>query len=262
MNKFYLLLAVLILFVISFSGFFGFVEAQSTAITKSHTMNDVRFDGKWTFTQEWKASALEEIRTDTGYIYVRTAHQDEFIYVMLDAVFDNTLDSKKDWAMVCFNTIYENTTFTVNKFCFKSMLNDKEPITFEGNGESENFRIVDNHPDYIGVGTSSDENDRYSDTPHASYEFRIPLELLQRSYQYNFLIGVYDSSKSQLYTWPDNIDEDLINEIPSTEKWGIIYSPDKSLPEYELPLFVLASAILPIILATSIYRKNLFSLYK
>ncbi len=80
MTKKILLFSVMTL--VLFSGLVQFAFAQETMITKSDNMNDVIFDGKWTFYEEWKASALEIISTENGSIYLRTAHQDNFIYIL------------------------------------------------------------------------------------------------------------------------------------------------------------------------------------
>jgi len=58
--------------------------AQSTIpITKSDYMDKVEFDGRWTFLSEWKPSSHTDL-VDPGHMVIRTAHQDNYIYVMLD----------------------------------------------------------------------------------------------------------------------------------------------------------------------------------
>ena len=240
-----------------------FSYAQSIPITISGQMDKVVFDGKWTFQTEWKASSWDTIDTESGLIHIRTAHQENYIYVMIDAVADTTVNKNKDSAMVCFDT--ENNQSSSpddNDYCFFVKLADKEQITLRGSNADGQLKIVQNHDGLIAIGGSSDENDRYSKVPHASYEFRIPLDLLQRSDRYGFFLAIFDFDKSETSTWPSGLKIDSEFKVPSPQEWGSIYSPDKSLPEYELPLFVLAAAILPIILVTSKYRKNLFSLYK
>jgi len=64
---------------------------------------------------------------------------------------------------------------------------------------------------------------------------------------YGFYVGVFDHSKSQTFTFPSEIDFEN-SDIPSPAKWGIIYSPDKSLPEYDLPILVLLLGTFSIIL--------------
>jgi len=48
------------------------------------------------------------------------------------------------------------------------------------------------------------------------------------------------------YTWSSEIISEN-SKIPSPAKWGIIYSPDKTLPENELPMLVLVIGIFLII---------------
>jgi len=100
----------------------------------------------------------------------------------------------------------------------------------------------------VFVGGISDQNDRYSKVPHPSYEFKIPVELLGRYDRYGFFVGVYHSEEHSSYTWPENINVDLSLELPSPSKWGVIFSPDKSLPEYPVPILVFGLTVMTVIL--------------
>jgi len=223
------------------------VYAQSTIpITKSDSMDKVEFDGRWTFTKEWKKSSHNDI-FDPGHIVIRTAHQDNYIYVMLDALADTTIDKTKDNAMVCFDAKSEQSVKPdSNDYCFKIRLGSNKAFTLQGSDSGE-FKPAGNHKDLIAVGGTSDENDRYTDVPHPTYEFRIPIELLERTNTYGIYLQVFDYSNATTYSWPSGI---IIEnpEIPSPAKWGIIYSPDKSLPEYDLPIVVLLLGTFSIIL--------------
>ena len=54
-------------------------------ITISPSMDKVNFDGKWTFFWEWKQTSLNTISYNDGtQIQLRTAHQGNFIYVLID----------------------------------------------------------------------------------------------------------------------------------------------------------------------------------
>jgi len=107
-------------------------------ITHSMRMNGVIFDGKWTFTTEWKASSLDR----AGPIYIRSAHLENYIYILLDVVSDTTIDKNKDSAMVCFDS--ENNQSPSpddDDYCFFVKLADKEPITLCGFGSIFFFRL-------------------------------------------------------------------------------------------------------------------------
>ena len=253
-----------------FSNLFSSVHAQSIPITKSEAMRDVNFDGKWSFFYEWKPTSLTEVTTESGTVYIRTAHYENYIYILIDVVADKTINNNEDYALVCFDSKYDKSTLPdTNDYCFSTNLTSvtllnifrEKPITLRGSVDGT-LEIIENHKDLIALGTVSDDNDRYTPIPHISYEFRIPLDVLGRSDMYGFFLSVFDSDTSTTYTWPPKLQLAADSKVPSPQEWGILYSPDKSLPEYELPLFVLAFEILPIILATSKYRKNLFSLYK
>ena len=165
-----------------------FAYAQSIPITISGSMDKVIFDGQWTFTTEWKQSSLDEITTDSGIIYLRSAHQDNFIYILLDVVPDNTIDTNEDEAVVCFDTKNDkNIKPDENDFCFMIKLGSNKAVTLQGNDSGE-LVVVKNHADLIGIGDISSVNDRYSKEPHPAYEFRIPIELLERIDQYGFYV--------------------------------------------------------------------------
>jgi len=234
---------------------------QSIPITLSLEIDEVVFDGKWTISKEWKASSLENI--PGGQIYLRSAHLDNFIYILIDAVSDSTLDNLEDNAVVCFDAKNEQSSKPdSNDYCFIAKLGTDKAVTLQGSEDSGEFIVVENHDDLISIGGISDENDRYSKVPHASYEFRIPIKLLERNDVYGFYVGVYDHSKSQTFTWPSEINPEN-SEIPSPAKWGIIYSPDKSLPEYDLPILVLLLGTFSIILFSWKNKKlNLFYIHR
>lgn len=235
MKRKFIFSLVLGLFVSSL--FFPSAIAQEIPISISGAMDKVIFDGKWTFEIEWKNSSQDRLGDD---IALRSAHQDNFIYIMFDVVQDKTFDNNKDSAIVCFDTKNDqNVTPDENDYCFMAKLGSNKPVTLQGSAESGEFEIIENHKDLIAIGGISDENDRYSKVPHTSYEFKIPLELLERKDIYGFYVGVFDFAESQTFTWPREIILDSNSDIPSPSKWGIIYSPDKSLPEYDLPIVVL-----------------------
>jgi len=235
-------------------------HGQSIPITISDKMNEVVFDGKWTFVKEWKASSEDSI-TQSSSIYLRSAHQDNFIYILIEAVSDTSIDNQEDYAVICFDTKNNQSPEPDdNDYCFIAKLGTNKAVTLQGSEESGEFKVVKNHVDLISVGGVSDENDRYSKVPHASYEFRIPIELLERTDVYGFYAAVYDHTKSQTFTWPAEINPKN-SDIPSPAKWGIIYSPDKSLPEYDLPILVLILGSLSAIILSSKNKKlNLFYL--
>jgi len=235
--------------------------AQSIPITISESMDKVIFDGQWTFTQEWKQSSYDEIKTDSGIIYLRSAHQDNFIYILLDVVPDKTIDNDEDWGIICFDTKNDkNIKPDENDFCFMIKLGSNKAVTLQGN-DSEEFVIVKNHDDLIGIGDISSVNDRYSKEPHPAYEFRIPIELLERTDHYGFYVGVFDFTKSEVYTWPPEIDLEN-SDIPSPNTWGLIYSPDKSLPEYDLPILVLILGSMGVVLLSLKRKQNLLYPYR
>ena len=79
----------------------------------------------------------------------------------------------------------------------------------------------------IVIGGTSGENDRYLKTPHAAYEFRIPLEQIGFEDNYGFFMQVFDGKTVMAY--PNEHSGTYPQKIPSPERWGMIISPDRSI---------------------------------
>lgn len=232
---------VLFLILISLGSFYTFEAfAEPIKITQSFFSDDLIFDGKWTHEYEWKPTSWNHISDSTSTLNIRTAHQEEFIYVLLDYV---VLDNKKhqnDYAIFCIdgdNAKLEG--ITGDEFCFKLFMNSNEPETYllETKNNSVIKKIIENHDDLIAISDLSDENDRYSKIPHPTYEFRIPIELFGRSNNYGVFISIYDAENNKTLIWPSDIKNS--EEISSPKIWGDMFSPDNSLPEFPFPLFII-----------------------
>ncbi|WP_299292837.1 hypothetical protein [Nitrosopumilus sp.] len=208
-------------------------DSEQILITKSLAMKDIIFDGKWTNLNEWKQSSHNHISYDNEMnFHLRTAHQDGFFYVFIDTIGDKTLDKNSDRATVCIDGKNEkNLIADQNDYCFSVAFGQKQGRIFQGDSIIKlngNFQRIHNIENFIALSNVSDENDRYSKTPHSSYEFKIPLDLLERSDNYGFYVSVYDSSINAYYSWPTEIHREY-NAIPSPKSWGNLISPDKSM---------------------------------
>ena len=240
-EKIFLILLILILYI-------PVAYAQTIPITISSSMKNVIFDGKWTFLSEWKESSLTEMDgTDSGSIYLRTAHVGNYIYVMIDAVGVTHFEKNADRAIVCFDGKNDKAMIAdADDYCVFATLGQNSTSVLQGGsllGANSNFKKILTSDDFIGIGNISDENDRYSNTPHQSYEFRIPIDVMGRSNMYGFYAALYDTRENKIYSWP-SMTYDSPLKIPSPNNWGEIVSPDKTLPEFELPLFALFPAFL------------------
>src|SRR5690349_1904192 len=97
--KKYFVLIALVLFSTQIAA-----ATEPIPITLSGNMDKVIFDGKWTQLYEWKESTLTTLSYDDGtLIQLRTAHQNNFIYVLVDAVSMTHFNKGSDTAMVCFD---------------------------------------------------------------------------------------------------------------------------------------------------------------
>lgn len=217
-------------------------------ITKSTDMEDVIFDGKWTFGTEWKKSSSESIMYDDGkQIFLRTAHYEDYIYIMINFVNDHSLDINSDKATVCFDPNNKRELKpTENDFCFSVTLGKSTGQTFSGESNLVNkgfLKKVNNFEGFVAVADSSDENDRYNNIPHSTYEFKIPIDQIGRTDNYGFFFSVFEASSNKFYTWPKDIRENIF-DFPSPQKWGIIVSPDKSLPELPWNIVIFISFLI------------------
>jgi len=255
--KLKLLFLCLISLTITMSFQDAFSELEPILITISPSMERVVFDGKWTNFSEWKQSSHNGYYFDNGEItiHLRTAHLGDYIYVFIDPVNDLTLDDNKDQATICLDgENNKNKLYDSNDFCFSVSLGNTKGSTFQGkliNKSTSQMQKIPNHKNYVSVSSVSDENDRYSKTVHPSYEFKIPIELLERSDNYGFYFSVYDASLDKIYSWPEDPTVINLDDIPSPSKWGDIISPDKSLPEMNFPIFVFSILIFTVIMIHS-----------
>ena len=228
-------------------------------ISISSNLDKVVFDGKWTDSNEWKQSSYNRLYFDDGTeIHLRTAHQNNFIYVQIDFATDMIIDKGEDSAVICFDTMNDKTLLPqLDDYCFSTTINGKNSFTYQGNSIpaiNGYFTKIPNDENFIAIGSVSDKHDRYNKTPHTSYEFKIPLELLGRSNNYGFYVSVFDAHSQTHYSWPLKTEKQSLTSISSPSKWGDLISPDKSLPEFDLPL--LAFLLMPSLLTLIIFSKS------
>jgi len=236
-----------------------YAETEPIMISESQEMKEVIFDGKWTFFTEWKPSSWNEISYDDGTkIHLRTAHHENFIYVLVDVVSDISNDKGMDKATICFDGLNNKSDFPdENDYCFTVALGNKNGSVFQGYSHlvlKGNMAKISNPEGYIAASSISDENDRYSSVPHSSYEFRIPIDMFGRSNNYGFFLSVYDSNLEKFYNWPSDLKRENFFSLPSPKFWGDLVSPDNSIPEFKWPLATILPAIVAIILITKFNR--------
>jgi len=224
---------IIIFSIIIFSTGNAFAS-EPILITISSHLNKVIFDGKWTSELEWKASSLDTLSyDDNSEIQLRTAFQDGYIYVFLDVISDTIIDKGADNALICFDGKNDKTRIpSFDDYCFSTSLSRKISFDYQGGGIlglNGHFQKIPNPENYIAIGNVSDENDRYSKIPHVSYEFRIPIDILERSDNYGFYIAVFEANSNVIYSWPTEVHQSRIFTIPSPSVWGDIISPDKSM---------------------------------
>lgn len=249
------------LFLLIISGFGIAYAFEPIPITVSGTTDKIIFDGKWTHEFEWKASSLNTYSyDDETQIVLRSAHQGDFVYIFLDAISDYYLDELDDHAVICFDTKNDKTTVpNSDDYCFMTWLEGKDSYIYTGNETSSDgnyFNKIPNPVDFVGISAISDTNDRYTSIPHPSYEFRIPTDLIGRESVYGFYFLVYDGHLKKAYTYPENTELENLDTVPNPDVWGEIYSPDKSLPEFDLPILSLSLSTILIVYLTQVKMRN------
>lgn len=235
-----------IILLLTSSGFSLAFAYEQIPITFSGKMNEVQFDGKWSFDTEWKQSSLNNYHFNDGntLVILRTAHQDKYVYIFVDMINDEVIDGGGDRAAVCFDTSNDKTAVpNDDDYCFDAILGSGQGNTYGGDGND--FQQIPNHSDFVGLSAPSDVNDRYSGVSHPGYEFRIPTDLIGRSHVYGFYFEVFDKDTNKLYTYPENN-----STMQNPASWGEIYSPDRSLPEFDLPMIMLLPLLGLVIIIT------------
>jgi hypothetical protein len=229
--------------------------AEQILITFRSDGDETIFDGKWTFLQEWKSTSENVLEFDDGSkLSVKTGHDRNNLYVLLDFISDHTFSKSADFGIVCIDSKSDKEDKPESDdYCFFITLGSKNPITLQGGSilaNSNYLMKIENNPRLVAVGGISDENDRYSVIPHTTYEFKIPVEVFGSSDIYGFYVAVYDANTNLVYTWPQNISIEKFPYIPSQSKWGELISPDKSLPEFQLPILALLPALFIVLYLT------------
>ena len=201
-------------------------------VTISSTLHNVQFDGGWTFTSEWKSSSYDELLFDDDKLVLRTAHEDGFFYIMVNYLTDFTYDHIADHAIVCFDGYDTSSIADETDWCYTVSRNSGNGHTLQGGSpifQTSHFNLVKNHPDFMAYGGMSGKNDPYVNRPHATYEFRIPIEQIGFQDEYGFFVQVFDGN--DVKTYPKEFSGKYPQKIPSPTKWGKIISPDRSITE-------------------------------
>lgn len=216
---------------------------------------EIVFDGKWTDTTEWKKSTEKIVMQDGKQLFViRIAHDYDDLFVFLDVVSDDVNNAKADKAIICIDSINDKDKKPQgDDYCFQTSLGGNT-FTFVGGADTATtgfFRQVENHDLLIAISSMSDESDRYSKKSHVSYEFKIPLDVIGRSDNYGFYVGILDGQNNEIMSWPQNIERGTYPFIPRPELWGELISPDRSLPEFGFPILF---AVVGLIVVAAVSR--------
>ena len=251
-----ILISVMVLIGLLWLGFIvneTFAE-ESILVTESDAVRDL--DGKWTFISEWKESAYTGLSyKNGGKIILRTAHDNNYIYVLVDHLGDTSPNKGEDRATICLNS--KNKNPEKDDYCFILTLGRLNPIVLQESSSSivkSNFKRIF-ETEFEGMSNIT-LTDRYSIVPHVTYEFKIPIDLVGRSNEYRFYVAVYESEGNYVLTWPKYIILKNNSTIPPSVNWGTMISPDNSLPEFHFVYFVfLIPFLMILVLRTQRWHK-------
>ncbi|MEX0765039.1 MAG: hypothetical protein WEC35_02460 [Nitrosopumilaceae archaeon] len=227
-------------------------------VTLGTNLDKIIFDGKWTFIQEWKGSSENVIKFDDEHAFsIRTAHDYENLYVFIDFITDTSIEKFSDRAILCLDSMANKSSVPdIDDYCFSISVGSTNPVVLQGGdklGQTGFFKKIPTESNIITVGGISDTSDRYSNTPHTSYEFKIPVEIIGRHDVYGFYIMVIDAKTGNIYSWPQNVIGSSYQNIPSPDKWGLMISPDKSIPEFGFaPIWQLAIMMIIVFIISKI----------
>lgn len=241
---------------------FPIVFAEEIFITYTDADSEIVIDGLWSHSHEWKKSSETKIQEDAlNQLVIRSAHNYEKIFVLVDVVIDESKNILQDKSIICFESKTQQNNLSNPTYCFE-ILFDGIVTTLMKNPESPNsqFTKIENHDDTKAISGISNQYDRYSKTPHVSYEFQIPIDVIGRSDVYAFYAEVYDAETNLQMLWPSNL-ENTTASLTNSESWGEMISPDKSIPEFSSPLiiFVVLVSTMIIMQFKTKFSRNLFS---
>jgi len=224
-------------------------------ITFSEQTNEIILDGIWTDRTEWKTSSEDVIIIDDDNRFaIRSAHDRNNIFLLIDFITDQKI-SNSDKMILCIGPANLDSEINVKEYCFtlKFNSNNLNIIELQKNEQKINYVEVKNELDVEAKSGVSNLHNRYSKIPHTSYELKIPVDKIGRDNVYNFYLKLYDADTNRYFTWPNNMEKDN-SDIPLIEKWGKLVSPDKTIPEFGIPMTILMITITSIIISTKIFR--------
>ncbi|MEM2760586.1 MAG: hypothetical protein QXU32_02720 [Nitrososphaerales archaeon] len=245
-----------------------------------NTFSIPTIDGAWTTEFEWVAAKGWYIHYDnSGEMILKTTHDTEYIYVLLELISDEVRNDK-DMALICFDTKADGGDAPQeDDYCFIVYMSG---TTLVERGNSVDYDEIPITDGIIMKGGMSADKSPYYVEPHTSFEFRIPVDIIGPSERYGFYALVLNADTGSIsdedqeephvvptcgiqYDWPGEYGEQGLISDPNClrappSKWGTLVSPTGTIPEFPMPVIVLTS-----ILATTILiarRKNIMNYWR
>lgn len=209
----------------------GLAQAQEQSVTCWTLMNPVTMDGKWTNPQEWTDASESRMVPQlwNGTAYVRTKHDADYVYVLVDYISDTILGAG-DYCTLRFDTKGDGGNAPHEddySFVFEWLTVGSSSFQMrQGVGYSWGVLVLDP----IGATAKSDckpSVDPYLEAAHMVYEFKIPLALFGSSVNSRVCVDAQDRYPSGItMLWPNTFN----TEWPST--WGKLAISTVPIPEF------------------------------
>jgi hypothetical protein len=179
---------------------------------------NISIDGRQTDISEWSGANRQTVESQDGAPFMLLAvHDSDYLYLRLEL--GDQSEHSTDQAYICFDTDHDGGSFDEGDYCFYIGMTEKQLKAIQGIGEDSAERWREANPEGAAASSGISES-TYISTPHAFYEFRIPLELVGDSDEFGFYALVIDGNTDKRYDIPSTGRSSMI--VPDPYRWGLM----------------------------------------
>lgn len=239
MTRNVLLLCICLLTLSLASNSLEVVQAQAVNTMTCFTLqNPVTVDGRYTGQDEWQDSLELSLVsyigqgtinwTGNGSAYIKTKHDNAFLYVLVDFVSVPTANVD-DGSWITLDVKHNGgNSLSSDDIGFE--------ITWISGGKTKfgatevsggNWVDASVPANALGASSLNAENDPHSTVAHSIYEFRIPTSSFTGTNEVGFSVGVWNDAAKVLMLWPGG----RLRSTPAT--WGNLELSTTTVPEFE-----------------------------
>jgi hypothetical protein len=185
-------------------------------------------DGTRDYSNEWQRPGFTRSPEGTNQnLVIRSEHDREFMYFLLEDRSDKTNDGADDRGIICLDNPPRETPSPGDEdICiFVTKTGVITAVKGSDDGSANNFVEVPTELKARGGMTDG----------FTTYEFKIPIDFVGRYSEYGFLTASVDISSQTMTMFPDRGYSD---NIPPQNLWATMQSLDKTIPEFPYPILV------------------------